>query len=62
MSKKMTFSEILMGIHMLSQSQGKFGRLLDDIYSLDEEEFQALKEHWDGAFTDMVEFILYIEM
>ena len=61
-NKKLSFEEILNGIEELSYSQGFYGRLLRGIYELDEESYQALKEKWDGAFADMLDFILYIEM
>ena len=61
-NKKLSFEEILDGIEELSYSQGFYGRLLNAIYELDEESYQAVKEKWDGAFSDMLDFILYIEM
>ena len=50
-NKKLSFEEILNGIEELSYSQGFYGRLLRDIYELDEESYQAVKEKWDGAFV-----------
>ena len=61
-NKKLSFEEILNGIEELSYSQGLYGRLLNAINELDEESYQSLKEKWDGAFSDMLDFILYIEM
>ena len=61
-NKKLSFEEVLNGIEELSYSQGFYGRLLRDIYELDEESYQELKEKWDEEFTDMLDFILYIEM
>lgn len=61
-NKKLSFEEILNGIEELSYSQGFYGRLLNAINELDEESYQSLKEKWDGAFSDMLDFILYIEM
>ena len=61
-NKKLSFEELLAGIEELSYSQGFYGRLLRDIYALDEESYQALREKWHGAFADMLDFILYIEM
>lgn len=61
-NKKLSFEEILSGIEELSYSQGFYGRLLNVINELDEESYQELKEKWDEEFTDMLDFILYIEM
>ena len=59
--RKMTFEEVLAGIEELSYSQGFYGRLLERIYELDDIQLDMLKRSWDGAFEDMIEFILWIE-
>jgi hypothetical protein len=61
-NKNLSFEEILNGIEELSYSQGFYGRLLNEINELDEESYETLKEKWDGAFADMLDFIISIEM
>ena len=55
-------NEIMEGIQMMARSQGFYGRLLNRIYSLDEDEFMELTEIWEEMnFKDIVDFIIYIE-
>ena len=61
MNRKMTFLEVLDGIEELSKSQGFYGRLLEAIYELDDIQLEALRRSWDGAFDDMLDFVLWIE-
>ena len=57
----MKFEQLLKEIEMLGYSQGYYGRLLNSIYELDEDDYEQLKEDWDGRFDDIVDFILYME-
>ena len=58
----MTFNQIIDGIEDLARSQGFYGRLLDDIFILPEEEIEKLAEEWEAQnFQDILDFILYIE-
>lgn len=58
----MTFNQIIDGIEDLARSQGFYGRLLDDIFTLPEEDLERLAVEWEAQnFQDMVDFILYIE-
>ncbi len=57
----MKFEQLLKEIEMLSYSQGFYGRLLDNINRLSEEDYEKVREDWDGRFDDIVDFILYIE-
>lgn len=61
MKNKMSFNDLLLEIGVLAGSQGSYQRLFDAIMELDDDDYQALKEKWDGAFEDIVDFILYIE-
>ena len=61
MKNKMSFNDLLLEIGILAGSQGSYQRLFDAIMELDDDDYQALKEKWDGAFEDIVDFILYIE-
>ena len=53
--------QILMWVHELSYSQGFYGRLLDNINRLSEEDYEKVREDWNERFDDIVDFILYIE-
>ena len=58
----MTFNQIIDGIEDLARSQGFYGRLLDDIFTLPKEEIEKLAVEWEAkGFQDMLDFILYIE-
>ena len=58
----MTFNQIIDGIEDLARSQGFYGRLLDAIFTLPEEDLERLAVEWEAQnFQDMVDFILYIE-
>lgn len=61
----MSFDKILELIKQLARSQGSYGRLLQNIMELkenDSESYEELKEHWENLhFKDWMEFILYIE-
>lgn len=58
----MTFNQIIDGIEDLARSQGFYGRLLDDIFILPEEDLERLAIEWEAQnFSDMLDFILYIE-
>lgn len=58
----MSFEEILKGIIQLSHSQGFYGRLLEDISELNEDEYNDLKKFWeDQHFKTFVDFIVFIE-
>lgn len=60
-NKKLTFEDIMKTIEDLSHSQGFYGRLLNDIKGLDQDQMRRLKKQWSNRFTDAVDFILYIE-
>ena len=58
----MLFEEILDTIKQLACSQGFYGRLLQAICDLDDDELDELIATWeDMNFKDPVDFILYIE-
>ena len=58
----MTFDEIIRGIKDLAHSQGFYGRLLEEIFSLDPQSFETLKINWEAQdFKDIVDFVMYIE-
>ena len=63
--KPMKMNDIMATIEMLSHSQGLYGRLLWDIYELqdkDPEAYEKLVEEWEAKeFKDSLDFILYIE-
>ena len=59
--RKMTFEEILAGIEELSHSQGFYGRLLERIHEMDDFQLEMLRNSWNNAFDDMIDFILWIE-
>lgn len=58
---KLSFEEILENIEALASSQGFYGRLYNSIMELDEDSYDELVEEWDGKFSDIVEFIMYLE-
>ena len=54
--------EILEVFRSLSQSQGFYGRLLDDLYSVSEDVKEAFLSHLEAQnFKDPLDLILYIE-
>lgn len=57
----MSFEEILQGIKSLAGSQGFYGRLYESIMEDEErkEQFKELVE--EQNFSDMVDFIMWIE-
>ena len=58
----MLFDEIMDVIKKLACSQGSYGRLLEAINELDEDELDKLIVTWeDMEFKSPVDFILYIE-
>lgn len=61
MENKLSFEELLQCIHDLSFVQGYYGQLYKEISELDELQLEVLKQSWDYAFSDIVDFIMYIE-
>ena len=63
--RTMTMEDILNTIEMLSHSQGFYGRLLFEIYELQDnnpEKYEELVAEWEAKeFKDTLDFILYIE-
>lgn len=61
----MTREEILNGIKMLACSQGFYGRLLAALHEKEEacpEEYEEIMEYWESMnFSDIVDFVIYIE-
>ena len=54
--------EILEVFRSLSQSQGFYGRLLDDLYSVSEDVKETFLSHLEAQnFKDPLDLILYIE-
>ena len=53
----MTMEELYEGVKALSHSQGFYGRFLEEM----EEHWDELKPILDGKFTDIVDFILFLE-
>lgn len=61
MKNKLSFEELIEGIHDLSFVKGYYGRLYEEINELDELQLDILKQSWDYAFNDIIDFIMYIE-
>jgi len=63
--KPMTMNDIMAVIESLSHSQGFYGRLLWNIYELqdrDPEAYEELVAEWEAKeFKDSLDFILYME-
>ena len=58
----MKFEDIMDLIEGLAHSQGYYGRLLEAIHNLDEEELASVKNEWEAQnFKEPVDFILYME-
>ena len=53
----MTMEELYEAVEALSYSQGLYGRFLEEM----EEHWDELKPILDGKFTDIVDFILFLE-
>ena len=53
----MTMEELYEAVKALSYSQGFYGRFLEEM----EENWDELKPILDGKFTDIVDFILFLE-
>ena len=53
----MTMEELYEGVKALAQSQGFYGRFLEEM----EEHWDELMPILDGKFTDIVDFILFLE-
>ena len=56
-NKKMTMEELYEAVEALSHSQGFYGRFLEEM----QENWDELKPILDGKFTDIVDFILFLE-
>lgn len=61
MINMMSFDQVLEGISELASHNGFYARLLDKIQEMNEEQLGMLRASWDRAFSDMVDFILWIE-
>ena len=53
----MTMEELYEAVEALSHSQGFYGRFLEEM----EEHWDELMPILDGKFTDIVDFILFLE-
>ena len=53
----MTMEELYEAVEALSHSQGFYGRFLEEM----QENWDELKPILDGKFTDIVDFILFLE-
>ena len=53
----MTMEELYEAVEALSHSQGFYGRFLEEM----DEHWDELKPILDGRFTDIVDFILFLE-
>ena len=55
-------NEIISTIETLAMSQGFYGRLLERINGLDEEQYEELMEHLERQnFGDAVDMVMYFE-
>lgn len=57
----MSFEQILEGMETLALRNGFYSRLYDRIMEMDEQQLQMLRNSWEGAFADMVDFVMWIE-
>ena len=58
----MNRNDILDAIKMLAQSQGLYGRILRELYELDEESFDAVMTEFEKQnFKDVVDLVMFIE-
>jgi len=58
----MTFEECVDTIRELSKSQGFYGRLLRDLYELDDSSLTDLIKEWESMkFKNTLDFIEYLE-
>lgn len=58
----MKFEDIMDLIEGLARCQGYYGRLLEAIHNLDEEDLESVKQEWEAQnFKEPVDFILYME-
>ena len=55
--RALTMEELYEEVKALSYSQGFYGRFLEEM----EENWDELKPILDGKFTDIVDFILFLE-
>ena len=55
--RTLTMEELYKEVKALSYSQGLYGRFLEEM----EEHWDELKPILDGKFTDIVDFILFLE-
>lgn len=55
--RTLTMEELYEEVQTLAQSQGFYGRFLEEM----EEHWDELKPILDGKFTDIVDFILFLE-
>ena len=55
--RKLTMEELYEGVKALSQSQGFYSRFLEEM----EEHWDELMPMLDCKFTDIVDFILFLE-
>ena len=53
----MSMEELYEAVEALSHSQGLYGRFLEEM----QENWDELKPILDGKFTDIVDFILFLE-
>ena len=53
----MSMEELYEAVEALSHSQGLYGRFLEEM----DEHWDELKPILDGKFTDIVDFILFLE-
>ena len=53
----MTMEELYEAVEALSHSEGFYGRFLEEM----QENWDELKPILDGKFTDIVDFILFLE-
>lgn len=58
----MKIEDIIKGIKQLAISQGFYERLYNRIMEMTKEEFKSFKEELEAQnFSDIVDFVLYIE-
>ena len=55
--RTLTMEELYEAVEALSRSQGFYGRFLEEM----DEHWDELKPILDGKFTDIVDFILFLE-
>lgn len=57
----MSFDQIMEGMETLALRNGFYACLYDKINQMDEQQLDMLKASWEGAFADMVDFVMWIE-